>query len=58
MYRHARVIHVMDQAAGVVRDLFARYCAHPRDLPADWSEGLDCLEERYARAASPISSPA
>jgi dGTPase len=45
MYRHARVMHVMDQAAGVVRDLFARYSAHPRDLPAEWSGGLDRLEE-------------
>src|ERR1700724_397914 len=45
MYRHARVMRVMDQAAGVVRDLFARYSAHPRDLPADWSERLDRLEE-------------
>ena len=45
MYRHARVMHVMDQAAAVVRDLFARYSAHPGDLPAEWSEGLDGLEE-------------
>jgi dGTPase len=45
MYRHTRVMHVMDQAAGVVRDLFARYSDHPRDLPAEWSEGLDRLEE-------------
>jgi dGTPase len=45
MYRHARVMHVMDQAAGVVRDLFARYSAHPGDLSAEWSEGLDRLEE-------------
>jgi dGTPase len=45
MYRHARVMHVMDQAAGVVRDLFACYSAHPGDLPAEWSEGLDRLEE-------------
>ena len=45
MYRHARVMQVMDQAAGVVRDLFARYSAHPGDLPAEWSERLDGLEE-------------
>jgi dGTPase len=45
MYRHARVMHVMDQAAGVVRDLFARYSAHPGDLPAEWREGLDGLAE-------------
>jgi len=45
MYRHARVMRVMDEAAGVLRDLFARYSAHPRDLPAEWSEGLDGLAE-------------
>jgi dGTPase len=45
MYRHARVMHVMDQAAGVVRDLFARYSTHPGELPAEWSQGLDRLEE-------------
>jgi dGTPase len=45
MYRHARVMRVMDQAAGVVRDLFARYSAHPDDLPAEWNEGLDSLDE-------------
>jgi dGTPase len=45
MYRHARVMHVMDQAAGVIRDLFAHYSAHPRDLPGEWNEGLDGLEE-------------
>ena len=40
MYRHWRVMHVMDQAAGVVRDLFARYSERPGDLPAEWQEGL------------------
>jgi dGTPase len=45
MYRHARVMKVMDQAAGVVRDLFARYSAQPRDLPTEWSEGLAGLDE-------------
>jgi dGTPase len=44
MYRHARVMRVMDQAAGVVRDLFARYSAHPDDLPAEWQEGLAGLD--------------
>ena len=45
MYRHARVMHVMDQAARVVRDLFARYSARPGDLPAEWQEGLAGAEE-------------
>ena len=45
MYRHARVMRVMDEAAGVVRDLFARYSAHPGDLPAEWQHGLAGLDE-------------
>jgi len=44
MYRHSRVMRVMDQAAGVVRDLFARYSAHPAELPAEWQEGLGGLD--------------
>ncbi len=45
MYRHPRVMRVMDEAAGVLRDLFARYSAHPNDLPAEWQEGLSGLDE-------------
>jgi len=44
MYRHARVMAVMDQAAGVVRDLFARYSDEPDELPAEWRDGLDGLD--------------
>jgi dGTPase len=40
MYRHPRVMKVMDQAANVVRDLFARYSARPQDMPAEWGEQL------------------
>jgi dGTPase len=40
MYRHPRVMKVMDQAADVVRDLFARYSARPQDMPAEWGENL------------------
>jgi dGTPase len=36
MYRHERVMSVMRDAEGVVRDLFARYQAAPGDLPAEW----------------------
>ncbi len=43
MYRHERVMSVMRDAQGVVRDLFARYRAEPGDLPAEWlpHEGED-----------------
>jgi dGTPase len=45
MYRHARVVRVMDEAAGVIRDLFARYRAMPADLPPEWQEELSGLDE-------------
>jgi dGTPase len=51
MYRAARVMRVMDQAAAVVRDLFARYSDHPGDLPPDWQEGLAGLDQ-LSRARS------
>ncbi len=41
MYRHARVMDVMQSAEAVVRELFAHYAASPADLPAEWSEGID-----------------
>ncbi|MBZ0148971.1 MAG: deoxyguanosinetriphosphate triphosphohydrolase, partial [Pseudorhodoplanes sp.] len=36
MYRHARVMDVMGQAQGVLRDLHAHYTSHPADLPEEW----------------------
>jgi dGTPase len=45
MYRHARVQRVMNEATRVVRDLFARYSAHPGDLPPEWREGLAGTDE-------------
>ena len=36
MYRHARVMDVMGQAQGVLRDLYAHYTSHPVDLPEEW----------------------
>jgi dGTPase len=41
MYRHDRVMRVMEDAEKIVRDLFAHYLATPSDLPAEWSEGFD-----------------
>jgi dGTPase len=40
MYRHGRVQRVMNEAARVVRELFARYSEYPDDLPVEWREGL------------------
>ena len=40
MYRHDRVMHVMNEAADVVRDLFSHYTAHPVDMPDEWHQDL------------------
>jgi dGTPase len=40
MYRSERVLAIMDDAQAVVRDLFARFSAHPDDLPAEWQKAL------------------
>jgi dGTPase len=45
MYRHERVQRVMNDAAGVVRDLFSRYSKHLDDLPVEWREGLAAVDE-------------
>ncbi|HEY7231546.1 MAG TPA: deoxyguanosinetriphosphate triphosphohydrolase [Pseudolabrys sp.] len=49
MYRHARVMRVMDDAEAVVRDLFGNYKAMPADLPEEWREGMGTNESDNAR---------
>ncbi|MGH6684561.1 MAG: deoxyguanosinetriphosphate triphosphohydrolase family protein, partial [Pseudolabrys sp.] len=45
MYRHERVMRVMREAQGVLRDLFTHYAETPADLPAEWTEGFGSLDE-------------
>ncbi|MBI4275625.1 MAG: deoxyguanosinetriphosphate triphosphohydrolase [Rhizobiales bacterium] len=45
MYRHPRITRIMGDAQAVVRDLFARYCAAPREMPAEWHADLDPADE-------------
>jgi len=44
VYRHPRVMRVMDEAETIVRDLFMRYRDDPAALPAEWlpEEGVNC----------------
>jgi dGTPase len=49
MYRHDRVMRVMDDAEGVVRDLFGHYSATLADLPEEWREGIGANDSDYAR---------
>lgn len=51
MYRHERVDRIMDDAAGIVADLFGRYFADPSTLPVDWArEAGKGGETSHARA--------
>ena len=57
MYRHERVVRVMNDAEGVVRDLYRHYLAKPGDLPAEWGEGIALAGEstRARRVADYIA---
>ncbi len=50
MYRHERIVRIMDEAEGVVQDLFARYTADPGELPAEWAAGASDPEDAAYRA--------
>jgi dGTPase len=45
MYRHARVIVIMEKAQAMLRDLFAHYFERPADLPAEWARGLSARDD-------------
>ncbi len=57
MYRHGKVMRVMGDAEGVVSDLFGHFSKHPADLPAEWGEGIDAVNEsdRVRRIADYIA---
>jgi dGTPase len=55
MYRHDRVMRVMADAEGVVRDLFAHYSATTADLPEEWVEGIVSDADGVRRIADYIA---
>jgi dGTPase len=46
VYRSRRVMEVMDKAAEIVRDLFARYVADPAAMPEAWQAAAAGLSDR------------
>jgi dGTPase len=46
VYRHERVMRVMRDAEGIVRDLFGRYLAEPSAMPPAWYAASRGLSER------------
>ena len=51
LYRHERVMRVMGDAQGVVRDLVGRYIADAAALPEAWQQQAAGLDERAPRPA-------
>ena len=50
MYRHPRVLEIMERAQRVIRDLFAAYMNDEKLLPDDWRETHPRTDQnRYAR---------
>ena len=42
MYRHARIMRIMDDAQQVISDLFGRYVTEPQLMPKDWAHPENC----------------
>jgi dGTPase len=50
MYRHPRVLEIMERAQRVIRDLFTAYMNAPKLLPEDWRDTHPHTDDyRYAR---------
>ena len=49
MYRHERVLEVMERAQRVVRDLFEVFSSDPQQLPEEWRPGPDDSESKRMR---------
>jgi dGTPase len=50
MYRHPRVLEIMDRAQRVIRDLFIAYMNDPKLLPEEWREDHPSTDQyNYAR---------
>jgi dGTPase len=57
MYRHPRVMDVMNDAEQILSDLFARYQQMPAVLPVEWRppDGKDTDSERARRIGNFIA---
>jgi dGTPase len=56
MYRHPRVMRIMQAAEGIVADLFRHFMAAPADMPAEWAHDIGTsLDARARRVADFIA---
>jgi dGTPase len=50
VYRHPRVMRVVEGAESIVRDLFSRYMVDPHEMPRSWHTAVEQAEDEAARA--------
>jgi dGTPase len=50
VYRHPRVMRVVEGAESIVRELFARYMANPHEMPRSWRTAFEQAANDAARA--------
>jgi dGTPase len=51
VYRHPRVMRIVDGAESIVRDLFGRYMGDVAEMPASWREAAEQGAGEHERAA-------
>jgi dGTPase len=49
MYRHPRIMRIMQAAEGIVADLFRHFMTTPADMPAEWAHDISADSEARAR---------
>ena len=49
MYRHPRIMRIMEAAEGIVADLFRHFMAAPGDMPAEWAQDIGTDHNAQAR---------
>jgi dGTPase len=49
MYRHPRIMRIMQAAEGIVADLFRHFMAIPADMPAEWAHDIGAGRDARAR---------
>jgi dGTPase len=45
MYRHPRIVRILEAAQGILRALFFHFMQRPQDMPPDWAQGLSAGDE-------------
>lgn len=51
VYRHPRIVRIIQSAEDIVLDLFQYYVEHPQTIPGDWAKNRDLTGDNQRRSA-------